>query len=712
MGRILKRVDGLIGDEGGFSTVGVALALLLTISLVFTAAQVYELDSASADVQDVADAAALASENVVAEFYLVADVCDAVVLSLSLCSVACLGLGVATVCIPFTAAFSETFFKASRGFKSARDDVSRTASEGLDRIQRLLPYLSIAKAAQVCSSNSLSDEARYVGVVVLSPMQSDELENNSFPKADDALDEFGDRRDELMESSKEAEEAAREANEWKQRAFEADSGSKSGYCMYQRALTLAGMKGGSNPFFSSVETWSFDVPLKRTKTYYKKRLKIEKPQDSSVAEEARSALRKRVFRYARSKMKEGFVHETETSFSANFPLLPRNTSEMRQTELYTESRYPITSDDKGAKTMHAWSGCPVSKSAASVGKGSISQMESGSFETCPKCGFKASSMGKVLSASTNIDNGFEHYYRIVASAAKEYGKAKSRFAPEKEKAESLAGSLFAKVGEALKEASGKRIEVKPPGRKGVVAIVADLSKRTSSSFSSSFVESSGSLGPRVALSSACLLKEESEEGKTLISGFLDGLSERGGVSVGPMNLSLELWSGLLSGYSEGQDAFVACMRGAVDSIPFASESGLGEWAETKLTELIASAGLEKPELRAAKAVLVNTGDVLPGMDTAFSARLLSLKGMAQGSEDGTLFSGALSQVEHSALESVSSFGEEIELGSIRIFDGVVEIPLVISFPSFAKDYLGGLVSSFFDGISGLASSLSGERRWE
>lgn len=712
MGWLLKRIDSLIGDEDGFSTVGVALALLLTVSLVFTAAQVYELDSASADVQDVADAAAMASENVVAEFYLVASVCDAVILSLSLCSIACLGLGVATACIPFTAAFSEAFFKASQELGSARNDVSRTASEGLNRIQRLIPYLSIAKAAQVCSSNNRSDGARYVGVVVLSPMESDELEGDSFPEADDALDEFGEQRDELSEASKEAEEAAREANEWKQKAFEADSGSKDGYCMYQRALTLAGMKGTSNPFFSSVETWSFDVALKRAKAYYKKRLRLEKPQDSSMAEGARSSLRKRVFRYAKSKMKEGFVHETDASFSAYFPLLPRNTSEMRQTELYTESRYPITSDDKGVRMMHAWSGCPVSKSAVSVGKGSISQMESGSFETCPECGFKASSMGKVLSASTNIDNGFEHYYRIVASAAKEYEKAKNRLAPEKEKAESLADSLFAKVGESLKEATGRRIEVKPPGRKGVVAIVADLSRGTSGSFSSSFVESSGSLGPRVALSSACLLKEESEEGKTVISSFLDGLSGQSGALVGPMSLVLEMWSGILSGYSEGQDALVSSVRKVVDSIPFASESGLGEWAESKLTALIESVGLEKPELRAAKAVLVNSGDVLPGMDTSFSARLLSLKRMAQNSEDGTLFSGALSQVERSALESVSSFGEEIELGSIKIFNGALEIPLVVSLPGFAKDYLGGLVSSFFDGISGLAASLSGERRWE
>ena len=55
-----RRPFGLFRDEDGFTTVGVALALLVTLALVFTSAQVYRVSSASADVQDVADAAALA----------------------------------------------------------------------------------------------------------------------------------------------------------------------------------------------------------------------------------------------------------------------------------------------------------------------------------------------------------------------------------------------------------------------------------------------------------------------------------------------------------------------------------------------------------------------------------------------------------------------------------------------------------------------------
>ena len=87
----------LFRDEAGFTTAGVACALLVTLALVFTSAQVYRVSSASADVQNVADAAALAAENEVAEFMIAVRVCDAVVLSLSLTGAATAGLGVAAL---------------------------------------------------------------------------------------------------------------------------------------------------------------------------------------------------------------------------------------------------------------------------------------------------------------------------------------------------------------------------------------------------------------------------------------------------------------------------------------------------------------------------------------------------------------------------------------------------------------------------------------
>ena len=98
MERFLNNLEDSLAEEQGFSTVGVALALLLSFALIFSAARVYEIESVSGDIQNVADSAALAAENVVGEYCVIATMCDAVVLSLSLSSLCALGLSVAAAC--------------------------------------------------------------------------------------------------------------------------------------------------------------------------------------------------------------------------------------------------------------------------------------------------------------------------------------------------------------------------------------------------------------------------------------------------------------------------------------------------------------------------------------------------------------------------------------------------------------------------------------
>ncbi|MFR3090641.1 MAG: TadE/TadG family type IV pilus assembly protein [Eggerthella lenta] len=62
-------------DEEGMTTVGVVLSLLVTLALVFSAGQAYRVGSASSEVQNVADAAALAAQNEVGEFMIAVRVC-------------------------------------------------------------------------------------------------------------------------------------------------------------------------------------------------------------------------------------------------------------------------------------------------------------------------------------------------------------------------------------------------------------------------------------------------------------------------------------------------------------------------------------------------------------------------------------------------------------------------------------------------------------
>ncbi|MFR1167374.1 MAG: molybdenum cofactor biosynthesis enzyme, partial [Adlercreutzia equolifaciens] len=77
-----------------------AVALLVTLSLLFSAAQVYRIHAAGSEVQEVADAAACAALNPVAEFMVAVRVADAAVLSLTLLGDIAYGAGVVALCVP------------------------------------------------------------------------------------------------------------------------------------------------------------------------------------------------------------------------------------------------------------------------------------------------------------------------------------------------------------------------------------------------------------------------------------------------------------------------------------------------------------------------------------------------------------------------------------------------------------------------------------
>ena len=89
------------------------------------------------------------------------------------------------------------------------------------------------------------------------------------------------------------------------------------------------------------------------------------------------------------------------------------------------------------------------------------------------------------------------------------------------------------VGKAFVEACSQRIDITPPGHYGVISLVSDTGT-AQTRFPSSLVSSGGvgGLGARVALSSATLVKESSDEGRNVVTSFLDGLSGEGSAVVG------------------------------------------------------------------------------------------------------------------------------------------------------------------------------------
>ena len=105
------------------------------------------------------------------------------------------------------------------------------------------------------------------------------------------------------------------------------------------------------------------------------------------------------------------------AIKVSIPILPRNTNEMKATDLYTDSVYPVSG---GA--LHAWEGCP--DGGGIEGSARFRRLDSGAYSTCETCGFNAASMGSVAAASTSVENGFEYHFRKVAESARDYERAK------------------------------------------------------------------------------------------------------------------------------------------------------------------------------------------------------------------------------------------------------------------------------------------------
>lgn len=715
-----RRPRNLFRDESGFTTTSMVLSLLITLALLFTSAQVYRINSASAEVQDVADSAALSAENQVAEFMIVARFCDATVLSLSLSGIAAFGLGIVALCTPATATLSEGLIDAGKGIIRARDDFAGRAQRALDKLQEALPFYSAACAASVAMANDEdSSGARYLGIALLVPSEGDPVSAEMGEGADELTNSIDESADDIREKAREAEEAVDEANEAKAVAFAHDCGDNPGYCMYERAAHLIGLSGADNPLYSSIDAWSFSVALNRAQRYYSARASNDEPTGSSPGDLARWHLRINFYEYAADALdREGYVRESESSFEANFPHLPRNTSEMRETDLYTSKVYPITEEpaDEGdpMPVMHVWSECPGATGAVTEHE-SIAYMESANLSTCPVCEFTAASMGKVAAASTSIENGFEHHYEVVAQQAKRYQEALEKAGPAKDEVESKVEGLFDELVDALKEAADKRISVSPPGKFGAIALVVNMGTTPASGGLVSAFAASGSLGPRAALSASTLVDEGSDEGRTVINSMLDGLREDGGVAVGAVGIALDLWSRMLSAYSQGVDALIEGVESGLSQLPLASASGLGTWASTKLRNLLDDVGLEPAELEALKPVLVNSAHVASKDEGDLGANLIATKQhiISHPFSSTDLFASLLSDGERSAIEGVHGLGDSVEIASIELLgDGGPSIPITIPLPEAAKEHGVASIQSLFGRIRSLYAEVTGVRTWE
>ena len=701
-------IDRMMRDEEGFTTAGMAVALLVTLSLLFSAAQVYRINTVSAEVQDVADAAALAAQNQVAEFMVAVRVVDGAVLSLSLLGSAAYGLGGVGLCVPPAAEVGAKLVSAGQKALQARDRFAERAAASLNELQQALPFMAAAAAASVASANGADRGAGYHAIALLLPAEGETIAVGA-NGAEAAMEEAVQQEQEaLADAAARAEEATRRANEAKQRAFQRDCGDNPAYCMYERAAHLAGLDGADNPLYQSVDAWSFPVARDRALAYYRARLLGDRPENDSVEAEARSVLRKHFYAYAVKQLRETDIRETPTGLEGAFPRFPRNMDQLRHTTLYTHTKYPVELGEEEGQlpVMHAWEGCP--------GLGltdhfdSVKTLEEGAFATCGECQFTPSSLGNVASASTAIDNGFEYHYDAVAQAAEEYQAALREAAPLAAEVKREAQGLLDKVGEALGGAASMRIDAAPPGSVGCIALV--VAPGNAAAPSSPFVSGNAALGARAALAAATLVPDDTE-GASVIGNLLDGLEGPAG-ATGPARLVLRCWSGLLGAYGRGQDALVGAVETALDGLPLVGAAGLGSWAADALRGALEAAGLEPADVRPLKPVLAQSTAVARADGGDYALRFLSLRDQVLASPLSSANPvGALAdRIERDAYDRLAAL--EIEIACIELPLGLGDIPLTLALPPLVVDGAQGLVERATEALRGAAGALGWTDPWE
>lgn len=597
-------LDVFLREEGGYTSVAVACAILVSLCLVFGAASAGWAMSRSSEVQRVADAAALAGSNAVAAYVTIAQVLDACVLSLGITGVVVSAAGLVLAAVPGLSAAGLEVGRAGGRILQARQRFSQRAADGLSKLEGTLPLIVVANSASCVDANS-GDGIGYVGCAVPFPLSSQTRFAVDGAEVDpDVLDEETRR---MGEASDRAKAAADEADGALEAGWMADCGDRP-YCLYQRAQTLAGLPDSQNPSYPSTDGWNFGVPLARARAYYAARAAAEAPQGPGVDRLTDSCARKAFYDYALAQVNSGHYEELGGgTVDIDLPELPRNTSEVRRTTLYTERRWPCTMEG-GYRTLHASEACPGA-TGSSAGLASLAELDAGSARRCASCGMDVTDVGRVPAASTSIENGFEHHWKAVCEASEDYEGHRNEVARAEAEMGDIADEGASEFDEAMGELATNRPGLCPPGAWGCVAVVSrGGSTEIPSELTDAFLAGSD-LPAGAAVSASALAPDEATAENNVLSRFFDGLSSGEGLSGLP-SMICGLWGAALNAYGSAYET----VGGAVGDFLGLLDGVLGGTVAADLRDDLASladtAGFAPADLRMRKPVLANSQQVL------------------------------------------------------------------------------------------------------
>ena len=566
------------------------------------------------------DSGALAGANVVSSYHTAATVVDASILSLGLAGFATIGTGLVAILIPGAEPVAGNMVDTGIEIIKTRNKFAKSASEGLQKIETALPYLIAARATQAVSAQD-TDSVTYTGTALAVPRTS-ESDFVALEGSEISTDAIKDTSKDLERAADELQKALEETAKAKERAWLADCGGSvpasvgSCSCMWERTRSLAKLSGEQNPHYASSISWEPQVALDRAKTYYRQRLADEKPQGSSVETKAESAARKAFYTYASTEVNRAYVTEDGDEVASYIPLLPRNTDEVRATELYTDTVWPTSAID-GKTYLHYGTSCPNYKKGAPCGLASVAAYDG--QDKCNRCHFGVSSLGAVAAPSTSIENGFEYHFDRFKEALEDYVECRNKELELERQTEDEADRAGNAFDQAIKALSGERPRIAPPGRNGVVAFAVSGDITSPDQLNSSF-NAAVRLGDRGAISAAVLAPDEATAQNNVLSRFFSTLKERSGGVAGVLDGVMDVWGRLLVGYGDIQGSADELMDEMIKDLGGGSGAlgSIASWLGDTVSASVAALGLEPCDLRLRKPVLTDSANVIksPGSDIA------------------------------------------------------------------------------------------------
>ena len=650
-------------EDGAYTTLSSAVVILVVLTLLFSSTAAIWSMLRAGDTQVAADSGALAGANVVSSYHTAATVVDASILSLGLAGFATIGTGLVAVLIPGAELAAGDMVDTGIEIIKTRNKFAKSASKGLQKIETALPYLVAARATQAVSAQD-GNSVTYTGTALAVPRTS-ESDFVALEGSEISTDAIEDTSKDLGRAAEELQEASEDTAKAKERAWLADCGGSdrgsvgSCSCMWERAKRLAGLLGDQNPHYASSVTWEPQVALDRARTYYRSRLANEAPLGSSVEMKAESAARKAFYTYASVEVNRAHITEDENRVSSYIPLLPRNSDEVRATELYTDAAWP-TSTNGGKTYLHYGTSCPNYKKGTPGGLASVSAYDG--REKCSKCHFGVSSLGAVAAPSTSIENGFEYHFDKFKDAMEDYIEYRNKELELERRTEDEADRAGNAFDQAIKALSGERPRIAPPGRNGVVALAVSGDMTSPDQLNSSFNTAVG-LGSRGAISAAVLAPDDATAQNNVLSRFFSTLEERSGGVAGALDGVMDVWGRLLVGYGDIQGSADELVDEMIDGLGGSSGAlgSIASWLGDTVSASVAALGLEPCDLRLRKPVLTDSANVIksPGSDiTGLSKVQDKLRSIPLGVTDPKALCEALDyQVERTISGAVFTLAE-------------------------------------------------------